>query len=344
MRGEHVRFAFPGLPSEHRLRRRGEEGACSRAAFARVALRGTFGLAPRPGTRARAAARRLPQRDGGRTVTVAAGRRAFRMALIELPSGATHGIGTSLTVGERLGDTSRQRLDRRRRDAASRGRACTTRGVALRQREVRVGVDAATLTHAARPRPFPAAVMVHGSGPQHARGVRGLRRVPRVERRRRARRRQARRRRVRRDVPGRRGHRRDDRHPRAGRAGGGALRRDAAADRSEARRSLRRQPGRLDHPARGGARAVPCAGLALDLGPTATVGRDRSTGARSPASRETPPSGTHAEMLAQVRRHGPSGFDPRPSLAQARDPASSGCSATTTATSRPSSASSGCRR
>src|SRR5207244_289981 len=38
--------------------------------------------------------------------------------------------------------------------------------VALRQREIRVGVDAATLTLPQGAGPFPAVAMVHGSGPQ----------------------------------------------------------------------------------------------------------------------------------------------------------------------------------
>src|SRR5205085_2467915 len=83
--------------------------------------------------------------------------------LLELPSAATHGIGRSLTVGRRLGDTSGDG------SIAVDATGFTWNGAhfaraSVRQREVRIGADAATLTLPPGAGPFPAAVMVHGSG------------------------------------------------------------------------------------------------------------------------------------------------------------------------------------
>lgn len=83
--------------------------------------------------------------------------------LMELPSGATHGIGAALTVGEKLGDTSGN--GRILPDAS--GFAWNGRHHArlrVRQREVRLGDDAATLTLPPGAGPFPAVAMVHGAG------------------------------------------------------------------------------------------------------------------------------------------------------------------------------------
>jgi hypothetical protein len=80
-----------------------------------------------------------------------------------VPSGATHEIAASLTVGQRFGDKS-----------GNGSIAVDTTGftwhathytrIALRQRELRVGVDAATLTLPLGTGRFPAAAMVLGSG------------------------------------------------------------------------------------------------------------------------------------------------------------------------------------
>jgi alpha-beta hydrolase superfamily lysophospholipase len=88
----------------------------------------------------------------------------FSPWLVELPTGETHGIGPALSVGEKLGDTTGNGSVTV--DAAG----LTWKGtryarVALRQREVRVGVTAATLTLPPGAGPFPAVAMVHGSGP-----------------------------------------------------------------------------------------------------------------------------------------------------------------------------------
>jgi hypothetical protein len=94
--------------------------------------------------------------------------------IVELPSGATHGIGPALTVGDKLGDTS----GNGRIAADAKGFTWTgTRYARVRlwQKEVRVGVDAATLTLPPGAGPFPAAAMVDGSGAQTRSGFRSSR-------------------------------------------------------------------------------------------------------------------------------------------------------------------------
>ena len=94
-------------------------------------------------------------------VTEASGLPPF---LTEFPSGAAHGIGRSLSVGRRLGD--RSGYGRIAMDATGftwRGTHYTR--LHVRQREIRVGVDAATLSLPPGKGPFPAVAMVHGSGP-----------------------------------------------------------------------------------------------------------------------------------------------------------------------------------
>jgi dipeptidyl aminopeptidase/acylaminoacyl peptidase len=58
----------------------------------------------------------------------------------------------------------------------------------------------------------------------------------------------------------------------------------------------------------------------LNSGPTTTVGETDLWG-RLAGQSQTPPSGTRAEMLAQVREAGPSGFDPVPYLRRLQIPA-----------------------
>jgi dienelactone hydrolase len=78
------------------------------------------------------------------------------------------------------------------------------------------------------------------------------------------------------------------------------------------------------------------------VGPTVTVGETDTWGPLAGQS-ESPPNGTRAAMLEQVRQAGPSGFDPAPSCASWRF-RRSGCTAPTTATCRRSSAWSGSPR
>ena len=170
--------------------------------------------------------------------------------------------------------------------------------LSLRQREVRVGVDAATLSAAARRRPVPRRRDGARLRPAHARRVRHLLRVLRAERLRRARRRQARHRRV---AAGR--------FPATRRPGTvDLLAHDAQAEvrflaklpqvDPEARRPLRRQPGRLDLGARRAREPGACTGSISNSGPTATVGETDYWGSLAGQS-ESPPSGTRAQMLAR---------------------------------------------
>jgi dienelactone hydrolase len=177
---------------------------------------------------------------------------------------------------------------------------------------VRVGVDAATLTIPPGPGPFPAAVMVHGSGPQTREefqafaayltsiGVAVLA---------------------------------DDKRG-VGQSGGtypgeaathstlDILARDAQAEVRFVATLPQIDPKRVG--LFGDSQAgwiIPLAAAreqsvrwALPLaGPTATVDETDLWGSLAGKS-QSPPSGTHAEMLAQVRTQRPSGFDPRPSL------------------------------
>jgi pimeloyl-ACP methyl ester carboxylesterase len=160
-RDGRIRFAFPGSPApvvfEGRIR-----GQTLLGRVMQGRLHGSFRLSP-------GRSRILPLlglyrgTDGGGVAVVKA--EGLPAWLVELPSGAVHGIGPSLTVGERLGDTSGNGSIR----VVARGIAWNGRQferVALRQREIRVGADAATLTLPPGPGPFPAVAMVHGSGPQ----------------------------------------------------------------------------------------------------------------------------------------------------------------------------------
>jgi pimeloyl-ACP methyl ester carboxylesterase len=311
--GRHVRFAFPGLPAnvvfDGELRGVGLVGTVRQGA-----LRGRFSLR-------RGVARIVPLLGAYRS---AAGAQAAVVEplgvppiLVELPSGATHGIGPSLTVGRRLGDRSGD--GRLIPDAAgfTWHRTQYTR-VALRQREVRVGVDAATLTLPPGPGPFPAAAMVHGSGMSTRSefdvftaylALHGIAVLA------------------------------DDKRgvgESAGSYPGDLASADTigilAGDAEREVRFLTRLPA-ID-PARvglfGDSQAgwvVPLAAArepavhwaVLNSGPTTTVG-ETDYWASLAGQSETQPSGTRAAMLAQVRSVGPSGFDPLPSLRQLQIP------------------------
>ena len=309
VRGTHVRFTFPGLPSGLVF-----DGSVKRGRLAGIVrqgkLRGTFSL--RRGRSRVLELLGLYRAADGRAVSVvrATGYPAW---LVELPSGATHGIGPSLTVGERLGDTSGNGQITQEATGIE-WRGVHYARVALRQREVRVGVDAATLTLPPGPGPFPAAVMVHGSGPQTREefqafaayltsiGVAVLA---------------------------------DDKRG-VGQSGGrypgeaatdstlDVLARDAQAEVRFLARTAGIDPGRvgLFGDSQAGwiiaiaAAHEPGVRWAVPLvGPTATVGETDLWGTLAGKS-QSPPSATHADMLAQVRTEGPVGFDPRPSLAK----------------------------
>ena len=231
--------------------------------------------------------------------------------LIEFPSGAVHGIGPSLTVGDRLGDTSGNGA------IATDATGFTWKGthyarLALRQREVRIGVDAATLTLPPGPGPFPAAVMVHGSGERTRDefdiftayfaldGVAVLA---------------------------------DDKRG-VGESGGSypgdaatdgtiqLLARDAEAEVAFVAEQPQVDPGRVglfgDSQAGwiepfAAARDSAVHWLIANSGPTTTVGESDAWG-RLAGESESPPSGTRAAMLTEIRQLGPSGFDPIPYL------------------------------
>jgi dienelactone hydrolase len=309
LRGKRVRFAFPGLPSKVVF-----DGAVNGGRLAGTVrqgkLRGSFSL--RRGRSRVLELLGLYRATDGRSVSVvqATGYPAW---LVELPSGATHGIGPALTVGERLGDTAGNgRITQEAGGIAWQGVRYAR--VAVRQQEVRVGVDAATLTLPPGPGPFPAAVMVHGSGPQTREEFQAFAAYLTS---------------IGVAVLG------DDKRgvgQSSGRYPGEAatdstldvLARDAQAEVGFLARSPHIDPQRVglfgDSQAgwiialaavreRGVRWAVPL------VGPTATVGETDLWGELAGKS-QTPPSGPRTELLAQVRAQVPAGFDPRPWLAK----------------------------
>ena len=155
-----MRFALPGLPANVVFDGT-SKGRVLAGKVSQGALRGTFRLSR--GTSKVLQLFGLYRSSAGAVVTVVRAH-GFPAWLTELPSGRTHGIGPSLTVGSLLGETSGNGSIVRRCSGISWQGVHYDR-VALRQREVRVGAIAATLTLPPGAGPFPAAVMVHGSGP-----------------------------------------------------------------------------------------------------------------------------------------------------------------------------------
>lgn len=314
VRGKYVHFRFPGRPRDL-VFDGAVKGTHLVGSVGQGALRGRFTLR-------RGLSRIVPllgayESGAGAEVAVleADGLAPF---LVEFPSGRTHGIGASLTVGDRLGD--------------KRGDGSIVPGptgfawkgthyarVRFRQREVRVGVDAATLTLPQGAGPFPGVVMVHGSG---ARGrdefdvftaylaLRGIAVLA------------------------------DDKRG-VGESRGtypGDLATESAIDilagdaENEAR-FLAHTP-HID-PARVGLFGDSQAGwiipfaaardrtirwALLNSGPTTTVG-ETDFWAQLAGESEFPPTATRAEMIAQVRSRGRSGFDPVPYLRRLQIPA-----------------------
>lgn len=231
--------------------------------------------------------------------------------LVEFPSGATHGIGAALTVGDRLGDTSGNGA------IVPDATGFTWHGahyarVAVKQREVRVGVDAATLTIPPGKGPFAAVAMVHGSG----RSTRdefdvftayfALHGVAVLA---------------------------DDKRG-AGQSGGtypgdlaSAATIDVLARDAQAEVRFLATLAQIDAKRIGlwgdsqGGWIVPLAASRendvswgiLNSGPTVTQGESDGWAQIAGAS-EMPPSGSRASMLAQIKQQGPSGYDPAPSL------------------------------
>ena len=307
VRGRRVRFTLPGLP--HDVRFAGAvKGRRLTGTVTQGRLRGRFSL--RRGLARIVSLLGVYRGSGGEGAAVleADGLPPF---LVEFPSGRTHGIGPSLTVGERLGD--KQGNGSLAVDATGFSWKGTHYArVPLRQREIRVGAIAATLSLPRGAGPFPAVAMVHGSGPRtrdefdifsaylELNGVAVLA---------------------------------DDK--RGVGESGGSFPGEAASmsainvlvhDAQAEVRFLDRLP-RID-PARVGLLGDSQAGWIIPLaaqrdpavrwallnsGPTTTVGETDYWGQLAGES-ESPPSGTRQEMLAEVRAAGPSGFDPVPSL------------------------------
>jgi pimeloyl-ACP methyl ester carboxylesterase len=309
--GVHVRFTLPaGVAFDGVVKRARLSGAVRQGR-----LRGMFSLHRGVDRIVQLLGAYRSSGGAGVAVTEADG---LPPTLIEFPSGDVHGIGTSLTVGDRLGDTSGNGAIAI--DATGfiwKGTHYTR--LAVRQREVRVGVDAATLTLPPGAGPFPAAVMVHGSG-QRTRdefdiftaylaldGVAVLA---------------------------------DDKRG-VGESGGtfpgdaasdGAIRllaRDAEAEVAFVSALPQVDPRRVglfgDSQAGwiepfAAAQDPAVHWLVANSGPTATVGESDAWG-RLAGESESPPSGTREAMLAQVRQLGPSGFDPVPYLRKLDVPA-----------------------
>jgi dienelactone hydrolase len=129
-------------------------------------LRGTFRLAR--STDRRLLAYGLYRSASGDGVAIVEPGEGFPTWLVELPSGNIHGLNAALnTVGARAGERSGDGSLTVAPSALTWMRGGTTtryERVPVRQREVHVGVNAATLTLPAGQGPFPAVAMVHGSG------------------------------------------------------------------------------------------------------------------------------------------------------------------------------------
>lgn len=312
--GTHVRFALPGLPQNVVF-----DGAVRAGKLVgsvrQGRLRGAFSLRRGLDRVVSALGVYRSAAGAGLAVSEADGLAPF---LIELPSGATHGLGASLTVGKRLGDT--RGYGRITPDATG----LTWNGthyarLPLRQREVRVGVDAATLTLPPGAGPFPAVAMVHGAGPRTRdefdiftaylalQGVAVLA---------------------------------DDK--RGAGESTGLYPGDAASESNidllarDAQREVRflvalpqidrtrvglfgdSQAGWISPLAASRDRAIRF--IVSNSGPTVSVGETDDWASLAGES-DAPPSGTRPQMLAQVRQDGPSGYDAGPSLRKLAIPA-----------------------
>jgi dienelactone hydrolase len=130
-------------------------------------LRGGFRL--RPGSAPTLSALGLYRAEGGAAIALVVPGSGLPTWLVELPSGNIHGVGPGLTtVGARAGDASGDGTLTVRTGTirwAHGGASTIYRRVPLRQREVRLGPIAATLTLPPGTGPFPAVAMVHGAGP-----------------------------------------------------------------------------------------------------------------------------------------------------------------------------------
>src|SRR3954447_6261885 len=154
--GLRLRFTLPaGLRFDGRVHGRAVSGTVRQGA-----VHGTFRVAQ--GTSRVLPLFGLYRSSAGEAVAVVRAR-GYPAWLVELDSGRVHGIGPSLTVGSLLGETSGDGSIAARPGGIA-WKGTTYDRVALRQREVRVGANAATLPLPPGSGPFPAVAMVHGSG------------------------------------------------------------------------------------------------------------------------------------------------------------------------------------
>jgi pimeloyl-ACP methyl ester carboxylesterase len=305
--GARIRFAFPGLP-QNVVFAGTVRGAKLSGSVRQGALRGTFALRRGVSRIVELLGAYRSATGAGVAVTEADG---LPPTLIEFPSGAVHGIGPSLSVGKRLGDTSGNGAIVTDATGLEWNGTHYAR-LSLRQREVRVGVDAATLTLPPGAGPFPAVAMVHGSGPRTRDefdiftaylALNGVAVIADDKR----------------GVGESRGTYPGD----LGRPGTLDL---LAGDAQREVRFLARLPqidaarvGLFGDSQAGWIAALAASRdqavrwLVLNSGPTTTVGETDLWGSLAGES-ESPPSGTRAQMLAEVRQAGRSGFDPVPSL------------------------------
>jgi len=314
VRGAHVHFSFPCLP-QNMVFDGIVRGSRLTGSVHQGAVRGTFALRHGGSRIVQLLGAYTDASGGGAAVTEADG---LPPTLIEFPSGAIHGIGSPLTVGKRLGDTSGNGtivVD----ETGFTWNGTHYSRLALRQWEVRVGVDAATLTLPPGRGPFPAVAMVHGSGPR-ARDefdifsayleLNGIAVIADDKR----------------GVGQSRGTYPGDA---ASASTIDLLARDAQAEVSflgtlpqlDAKRIGLfgdSQAGWIS--ALAASRDPAVHWVISNSGPTTTVGETDYWGSLAGQS-ESPPSGTRAQMLALVRQAGPSGFDPAPSLRKLAIPA-----------------------
>jgi hypothetical protein len=301
-----LRFTIPAnLVFDGRVTGRAASGTVRQGA-----LRGTFRLT-------RGTSRILPfyglYRNGAGDAVAVVRATGFPAWLVELSSGRVHGIGPGLAVGRLLGETSGEGSIAETTGGIT-WNGTTYKRLALRQREVRVGVNSATLTLPPGSGPFPAVVMVHGSGATSREefqvfaawcaslGIAVL-------------------------ADDKRGvGQSTGRYPgeRASESTLDVLARDAQAEvryLASLREIDRSRIGLLGDSQAGwiialAAAREPLVHWALPLvGPTVTVDQADAWGSIAGKS-QTPPSGTRPAMLAQTRVLGESGFDPRPLLAK----------------------------
>jgi pimeloyl-ACP methyl ester carboxylesterase len=314
IRGKHVRFSFPGMP-QNLVFAGSVRGSKLNGIVRQGTLRGTFALHRGVSRIVQLLGTYRSAAGAGVAVTEADG---LPPTLIEFPSGAIHGIGPSLTVGRRLGDKSGNGA------IVTNARGFTWKGtlylrLALRQREVRVGLVAATLTLPPGSGPFPAAVMVHGSGPRTRDefdiftsylALNGIAVIADDKR----------------GIGESRGTYPGDM---ASASAFDVLARDAQAEvrfLGTLPQIAARQVGLFGDSQAGwisplaASRDPAIHWLISNSGPTVTVGETDLWGSLAGQS-ESAPSGTRVEMLAEVRKTGPFGYDALPSLRKLAIPA-----------------------